>query len=328
MARVILHIGAHKTATSYLQRCFFHNREQLEQAGVFYPDLGPNPAHHILVAPWIDVPEIPAEYFGGGGPDGLWQRFVAEYAGKDGVVFLSAEPFSRAQSQAVDMAELAARLRDFESVQIIYAVRGQVDLIQSIWSQRAKSAKAPAFRNFVAAALSDHQASGLWVDHGRVLDHVETGFKPDQITVFDFDQIRAAPGGVVQAFLDVLGAAVSADHMTPLDDRAVNVSPDPLSLYLAHQISGRQVPDGALMDVLSRCISTCAEGRKTLGYSRDEIVQIETEFAPLNDAFVARVQKHQPGFSFAIPDSHSTAFCRDDLKLRHWTMIARKLHGS
>ena len=74
MPRLILHVGAHKTGTSYLQSVFYQNRAVFERSGVYYPAIGPNDAHHALAAVWLNLPDIPARFFGRTGPEGLWQR--------------------------------------------------------------------------------------------------------------------------------------------------------------------------------------------------------------------------------------------------------------
>jgi|GEM_PF-3445719 len=38
MSRIVLHIGTHKTATTFIQKFLFKNRERLKREGIFYPD--------------------------------------------------------------------------------------------------------------------------------------------------------------------------------------------------------------------------------------------------------------------------------------------------
>jgi hypothetical protein len=123
MAKVVLHIGAHKTATSYLQDAFYRNRALPESAGLYYPHVGPNNAHHALAAPWLNIRDITDSFYGIRGPEGLWDTVISTYATRPGTVFLSAENFTRCFPKKVDMAELAERLGAFEEVRIVYTMR-------------------------------------------------------------------------------------------------------------------------------------------------------------------------------------------------------------
>jgi len=325
MARLILHIGAHKTGTSYLQRVFFRNRKLLAQHGIHYPDLGPNPAHHILSAPWIDIPEIPASHYGKGGPDGLWQRFVDSHADLPGTVFLSGEPFSRGAPQKVDMPDLARRLSRFEDVRVVYTVRGQPELVQSIWLQVAKTVSPPPFRAFLRGAMQIRMGSGLWLDHGDVLDHVLTGFAPEQVTLLDYDTIRRGPGGVTQAFLDLIGSDLTADALTPVDAAQSNISPDPLATWIATRISA---PHRAPPELIRQVGTALAipEGRRSSAFTRDEYAALLDLYRPLNEALVRRVSATQPDFAFATPDAPPDLIWRDMVGMAGWAHIARTLY--
>jgi len=75
MARLILHIGTHKTATTTIQNSFHANRKLLAQHGLIYPDLGRAAGHHGLVTDWID---LPANYHYPQGAAAAWQQVVVQ----------------------------------------------------------------------------------------------------------------------------------------------------------------------------------------------------------------------------------------------------------
>ena len=54
MARLVIHIGTHKTGTTFLQHKLALARPWLEERGFVYPDLG-RPAHHPLIAHWVGL---------------------------------------------------------------------------------------------------------------------------------------------------------------------------------------------------------------------------------------------------------------------------------
>ncbi|WP_160116090.1 sulfotransferase domain-containing protein [Candidatus Halocynthiibacter alkanivorans] len=325
MARVILHIGAHKTGTSFLQRCLFQNRALLEHHQIYYPDIGPNPAHHILAAPWIDLPEVPASWFAQGGADGIWDRLTRDYCHRPGTVFLSAEVFSRAELQRVDMAQLRDRLAPFEQVRILYTTRLQPALLQSVWLQRARSGKAPPFEQFLNHALESHLASGIWLDHGQLYSHLRLGFSPEQITFLSYEALCAAPGGVLAGFLAQMGCSLLPEQLSKVPDGGANISPNPLAAWIAWNIFGPVPLPAAGVSSISEAINSGAPAPVTL-YSRAEYVQVARIFTPLNHALDRRLQQTQPGFSTGnIPDSSALKF-REDLSLRHWGNIASAIY--
>ena len=109
MARLFIHIGAHKTGTSFVQDLFHRNRDRLARVGLHYPHVGPNNAHHALAAAWLTMPDLDENFFRNRSVDQMWDDLVDRYAKAPGTVFLSAENLSRAQPEAVDFADLARR---------------------------------------------------------------------------------------------------------------------------------------------------------------------------------------------------------------------------
>lgn len=337
MARLLLHIGAHKTATSYVQRLFHTNRHLLADHGILYPDIGPNRAHHILVTPWISVPEIPEASFGRKTlsqrllgkslPDSFFEDFVRKHARQKGTVFLSAEIFSRAEPQSVDMKDLARRLAPFEDVRIVYTVRHQADYIQSIWLQVAKSGKAPRFDQFLANALDRKMASGLWVDHGKVIDHVLTGFSPDQLIVLDYETIRRHPEGMAGPFLGLMDSTLRFHDLKDIDRREANISPDPLATWLAHAIRWPSPVKPGLVRNLQLSLDLIRErhGKKrTTLYAREEYERVGTVFAEANAGLARWLQTGQPGARLSAPALPENLLFREELTIPDWTALARQ----
>lgn len=326
MAKVVLHIGAHKTGTSYLQGLFYRNHSALAAAGLHYPPIGPNEAHHALASSWITNPDIPDRFFGAGGPDAFWQeKIIAPYAKAPGTLFLSAENFSRFLPEKVDMAALAERLSAFDEVRILYTLRHQADLISSLWAQTAKSLRVPTLRAYVERAYTDCLGGGIPLDHNAVYDHLLTGFAPEQITLLDYGQITRAAGGMAQVFLDVMGIDLRADSLAAPPRSVANISPDPLALFAASRITGKAPPPAALIETIRPIVHPDPHQPATL-LARHELVRIKSRFVPLNRALVRRVQSVQPGFGFAEVEAPETMFYRDDLTEQHWIRIAAALY--
>ena len=321
MAKVFLHIGAHKTGTSYLQHLFYLNHARLARAGIHYPLIGPNDAHHALAAAWIDMPDLPSGFFGRGGPDKLWNDLIARYAHAPGTVFLSAENLSRAQPEAVDFADLARRLAAFEEVRVIYTLRQQAELVQSLWLQAARSDRVLALRAYVRRAFDLRLGGGIGIDHGQVYEALRAGFAPGQIILLDYTRLRHAEGGIAQVFLDLMGSPLRAAELTRPPPEKSNISPDPLGFYVASQIAGGSAPPAALAALVAKIVNPAGAQRTTL-LARHEYAKFHSRFSPANARLVERVQHWQPGFAFEDPEPADNLIYRDDISEQNWIDIA------
>jgi len=336
MARVFLHIGAHKTGTTYLQNLFHLNRARLAQAGIIYPDIGPNDAHHALAAVWLDMPDVPQGFFGASGPEGLWDRLTERYAKAPGTLFLSAENFTRAYPKTVDFADLARRLSDFDEVRIIYTLRQQVDLVQSLWLQTAREGRIHAIHSYVRRALEKRLSGGVRIDHGSVYETLLRGFDPEQITLLDYARISRADGGVAQVFLDLLGAGqtgqtggLRASDLIRPDRENANISPDPLAFQIAARISAGIAKNTVPTDDLIRNVAQALredQSVPTTLLARHEYAKFRGRFRPGNTALAERVQPFQPGFTFEESAPPENLIYRDDLTEQHWIDIAAGLY--
>lgn len=326
MARIILHVGAHKTATSFLQASFFRNRALLARHGLIYPDIGPNDAHHALAALWMEIADLDPAFFAAASPQDLWDRLTDRHARAPGTLLLSAENFTRFAPQRVDIPHLARLLRNFEEVCIVYTVRRQSGLLSSLWTQVAKTREAPNVAAYVRRALHERMGGNIPLDHNAVYDWLRTGFAAGQIRILDYDRIRRAPGGVLQAFLDLAGVPLRAEALDPVPPALANVSPDPLALWLASQIApGRGVPEDLLALVETALYH---DGRRpsTL-LTRAEHAGLLARFRRPNIRLSGRVRLVQPDFDFADPPPPADMLYRDDIGPETWARIAAALYA-
>ena len=296
MADLVLHIGAHKTGTSYIQRRLFRNRDQLAQKGIFYPDIGPNPAHHVLTAKWIPNAAFDASLSQTGGIEALWNQVISDHAERDGTLFLSGEPFSRLAPQQVDFAELATMLSRFSSVRIIYVARHQVELIQSIWQEVLKSGHLPNLRAFLKHAIEAGLASGVPVDHAMMLDHLAKGFSKDQITVLDYQTARQHSGGILQALMDAAGLLPDTRDLAEPVENTINSAPPALTQWIATKITAPRPANPKILEAIDALLVTRHGQKKSTIFTPSQIAAIRKGFAERNETFVARVQETQPDF--------------------------------
>lgn len=311
MARIVVHIGVHKTATTYLQQRFARNRDKLKSLGVIYPSCDGDTHHNSLAGHWIKE-RINPKRFGALGSGAHFDAFVEKHARQDGLVFISGEAFCRFRPSRVDMADLASRLDPFDQASVVFTIRDQPRLIQSLWTEiNKKAATRGDLDKFVDRTIDTGLAFGVHTDFNALYDRVVAGFGADRVRVMSYDALCADPGGPFAVFLRFLGVAEPADRFgEPRDQGGVNVSPPPLQFELARQVTAPAAPSASLIRLADRALAI--SGATTL-LTRDQHARIVRKFAPLNAAFVEKVRLHQPEFTFEIPPAPPGLFFRDDL---------------
>ncbi|MFN3825306.1 MAG: hypothetical protein ACK4GW_12830 [Pseudorhodobacter sp.] len=325
MARLFLHIGAHKTATSYLQALFDQNRALLQDHGIHYPPTHPYQAHHQFARYWMKTPTPdPAQHLSRS-PEDLWADLLQDHITKGpGTVFLSSEMFSHFTPPRIDMARLAERLSAFEEVRVIYTVRAQPDLLNSAWIERVKKRASVLPRKFVEQSLETRRAFGAALDHNAFYHHLLTGFDPGQIILFHYDDIRHRPGGIAQSFLDILGLPLKVSDLQQAPVSTHNVSPDALSLWFAVQIHRDGPPPAELIERVAAILHGDRPRRSTI-LSQREYRKISSRFHEGNARLVETVAPWQPEFRFDPPPPPGDLLHRDQIPPHIWPDIAAAL---
>ena len=325
MARVILHIGTHKTATTTIQNTFAANRALLARHGLVYPELGRVTGHHGLVMQWLPLPTV---FDLPGGAAAGWAR-VAALARETGTVFLSSEEFSRGQPlPRVDLADLRRRLAPFDQVDVLCTLRDQLSYLQSIYLEVSKKHVPPPWPTFLANSLASGFGAGLFLDFNALDDFLQGAFARAEIHYLDFASSQAASGGIIGQVLRSAGVRLAPGDLRAVDNGAANVSPDPLAAWAANQIAA---PFPAPADLVALAEATLREeledGVRTTVYTRAEEGRLLAHFAPLNARFVERVAEGNPGFCLTMAPPPRKRLYRDDVGPAFWVRMARRLHA-
>jgi len=161
--RCYLHIGLHKTGTTYIQQLMRANRATLRSQGVLYPGGKEFPSQVFAV--WDLLGRRPR----GGGNDaritGAWQGLVdGVRAGGDPTVLISDEHLSLASARQARAA--VAAFPDHE-VHVVVTVRDLARILTSAWQEVVKNRGSWSWADF-AAAVQDparpgtNPARGFW----------------------------------------------------------------------------------------------------------------------------------------------------------------------
>ncbi len=141
--RVLLHVGAPKTGTSFVQDMLFTHRDLLRQQGILYP--ADRHDAHFLAA--LDLMELP---WGGLEREaaGRWDLLAAEAREWPGTVIISHEILGRASrlQTARALASLGAPDRE---VHIVFSARDLVRQIPAEWQENVKHRRTKPYGTFL-----------------------------------------------------------------------------------------------------------------------------------------------------------------------------------
>ena len=158
--RVVVHVGAPKSGTTYLQSILWANQPALWDAGLLLP--GSTVFDHNLLSTYVRS-ESP-------GPRAVraWHRMVDGVNAWPGTAVLSNEWFSLANAQ---QAAQALDAFDGAEVHVVCSARDFVSVAPAAWQERLKLGHAVALGDFVAS-LDAPQARWSWwtLDPAAVLE--------------------------------------------------------------------------------------------------------------------------------------------------------------
>ncbi|MDB5523584.1 MAG: hypothetical protein JWM58_1347 [Rhizobium sp.] len=138
---LVLHVGPHKTATTWLQHNFYHNIKALEQARWFYPQTGVRVrvAHH-------DISDHPDQVLNERSAKVRELKRIAARAGERNLnILLSSEGFRNWKPE--HLRKLQAIMAPHE-MHIVYCVRDPASMLYSFWAQQVKTGTQLSFPEF------------------------------------------------------------------------------------------------------------------------------------------------------------------------------------
>lgn len=203
--RFVVHLGPHKTGTTYLQQNFTHARAALRELGVYFPEFWGPGAHYELIKLLQARSPI------------LEEQFRQLHAGPHHTVLLSAEGLANLPIEAVEY--WSHLLRDAE-VQFVFYVRSWSDLLPSIWRELIKegwSARLPEF--LLPRLLRPEQVYA--VNFALPLGHFEQIFGGDTLRFVSYDQLLAAK---LDLYVHFMSTFLNLTNLPPDESDRVNAS--------------------------------------------------------------------------------------------------------
>lgn len=189
MKTLYLHVGPHKTGSSYLQLKLLHGRETLESNGISYPDSFFHVyGHHYLYVDMFRKNNSAA-----------FLNEIKEINDYPGDVILSSENFS---TQPEIFFRKIKELFSYDEIKVIYFYRAPSDRIYSYWQEQIKHGSHLTFSEFTNAKFcKPYQDKDL--NYILFFNMVKNIFGTNSLVVIDYKKSLKNSSAVYDFFSSV-----------------------------------------------------------------------------------------------------------------------------
>lgn len=198
---LIIHIGAHRTATTSVQDSLFQNKERLKELGYLYPY---NTRRHQKLRNQLLADELSVEESSA--------QMTSEADGCEHdihTIILSDEDFGY-----IENGDFFAKFKEYFNVKIFFVLRRQDVWLESWYLQNTKWQWNPklshnSFEEFIVKRDMFH-----WIDYNRKVKDLEKHFEQSDIllSVFEREQM---PDGPIAEFYSKIGITNCDDFTLP-----------------------------------------------------------------------------------------------------------------
>lgn len=174
---LILHIGSHKTGSTYLQKVFKDNRVLLQEKSILYPVSGCGIlfGHHEIFNAIRSNNNI----------DSLMRQLTDEHADKYDTIFLSSENF---EYLTPDQISRLVGLFSYNQIKIIYFYRAWTPLCYAMWQEEIKHGATIDYESYCLKHMAYPLASNL-LNYSRIMDNYEKAIGYHNLLIASYDSI-------------------------------------------------------------------------------------------------------------------------------------------
>lgn len=204
--KVVLHVGAPKTGTTFLQQVLWSQHDLAREQGLLLP--GASFHDHYLAS--IDVRELSYEPRYPPRSIGMWTTLVEEGQSFDGNVLVSHELFAGATAA---QAMTAVKAWGGAEVHVVVSARDLVRQIPAEWQEHIKHRSTVTFSDFVAELkVRGPKAAWFWTvqDYADVCQRWGAAVPPDRLHVVTVPPRGARPEALWERFAGLVGLDAAA----------------------------------------------------------------------------------------------------------------------
>ncbi len=191
MPRSLIHVGPHKTGTTYLQLSFAAARQRLRERGVIYPaewSASKTKSSHRKLFLAIRASNI------------NYLCFMFEQIARKGaeLVLISSEDLNHLEWQ--ELVSLREAIDGGQATVIFYCRRWS-EVLPSLWQERVKHGYDKTFPEFFAASISDPLASPV-MNFAYSLDKYANAFGKENIRIVSYSNVCDDKLDLAEHFFD------------------------------------------------------------------------------------------------------------------------------
>jgi hypothetical protein len=189
MPHYLIHVGPHKTGSTYLQVLFQHLSEQLKERGILYPlqwVAEHAPGHSVL-----------AQRLRTGNNAALAAEFQELNGSNYETILISSEDLSRISPESI------ALLKSYlggQRASVVFYCRRWLDLLPSSWQELVKHGQSTTFPEFMTSNLMNPFAANI-INYGILLERFEQAFGIENISLVSYSNIVDQGGDLAEHFL-------------------------------------------------------------------------------------------------------------------------------
>lgn len=282
--RVVLHVGAPKTGTTYLQDRLQLNARALAAAGVHVPagsPLVPAPLFHFRAA--LDLLE---QDWGGppGHAEGSWESLVRKVRRRSGTVVISHEILAPAPAEAVERAKAELGAGRSTELHVVYTARDLARQIPAAWQESVKQGRRWTYQAFLRKLEHGKPWFYRALDLPTVLGAWGAGLPPERVHVVTVPPRGADRGVLWERFCQTLGVDPAVGHQESTEaNRSLGVAETTMLRQLNRRMK-RATRREAVFDELIREMLA----QETLVRTRSQPVRLPPRLLPWAEAETER----------------------------------------
>lgn len=192
--KIYIHIGPHKTGSSFIQLCLLRNKDTLLKNGYVYPDFSNEigQGHHLLAnKKKIESGEL----------QDILSSYAKTHEGK--ILILSAENFSRYSKEDISRFYNITNNLSKNRVEVILFLRNPVDRLRSFWCEMIKHKITESQSEFLMQHISGPRKS-LILNPYILYNNFNNNF--NKINLVNYDDIDSQNiCDIVDIFLNRIG---------------------------------------------------------------------------------------------------------------------------
>ncbi|QWC84397.1 hypothetical protein KLP28_12545 [Nocardioidaceae bacterium] len=200
-SRVVLHVGAPKSGTTYLQSILFASVDRLAEHGVLVPGEG--------VGDYARAARAVRNRTQGRGPAmQTWRSMLAQVRDHDGTAVLSGEWFCLTPADLVPrMLDQLAELGGAEEVHVVHTTRALTAVVPAAWQETVKLGGTQGLGEFAAGLEDDDADRWSWwaLQADRVLARWSPPVPAARVHVVTVPPTRTDPQALLRRFAAACG---------------------------------------------------------------------------------------------------------------------------